>query len=147
MKYASTFSFVPLLVLLCLPTQSAAQELPYKEGTVWQVSFIRTKAGMTNDYMRNLAVNWRNNAEEAKKQGLIVSYKLFSGVPANKEDWDIMLMLEYKNMAALDGADEKWEGIYAKVMGSQDQQKIAVAKRSEIRELLGYKIVREFTLK
>jgi hypothetical protein len=147
MKFASIFSFAALLVLMCFPPQSAAQELPYKEGTVWEVSFVRAKTGMTIDYLKNLAAIWRNNCEEAKKQGLVLSYKILSGAPANKEDWDLMLMIEYKNMAVLDGADEKWEAIYAKLFGSQEQRKAGSTKRSEMREILGRKIVRELTLK
>jgi len=147
MKYASTFYFVVLLILLSLPMQSFTQELPYKEGTVWEISFIRTKPGMQNDYLENLAAIWRNSAEEAKKQGLILSYKTFLGYAANKDDWNIMGMLEYKNMAVLDGAAEKWEAIYAKVIGSQEQQKVGITKRSEMREILGDKIVREIILK
>ncbi len=147
MKYASTFSFVALLVLLSLPTQSTAQELPYKEGTVWEVTFVKTIPGMSNDYLRSLAANWRNANEEAKKQGLILSYRILSGSAANKDDWDLLLMIEYKNMAALDGANEKWEAIDAKIFGSPEQRKVLYTKRSEVREIVGSKVVREITLK
>ena len=147
MKYLSTF-FLFLFVLLLLPLQdSLSQELPYNEGTVWQVSFIRTTTGMNNDYLRNLSANWRQNCEEAKKQGMIISYKILSGYAANQEDWDLMLMIEYKNMATLDGADEKWESIYKKMIGSQEVQKVGNTKRAEMREILGRKIVREIVLK
>jgi hypothetical protein len=147
MRHSSTLLFVALLVLLCLPTQNSAQELPYKEGTVWEVTFVRTKYGMTNDYLNNLASVWRTNAEEAKKQGLLLSYKILSGLAANKDDWDLMLMIEYKNMAALDVASEKWEAISAKLVGSQEQRNLGSLKRGELREILGLKIVREITLK
>ena len=147
MKNSTTFSLVALLLFISLSTQSTAQELPYKAGTVWEVTFVRTKPGMTNDYLRNLAANWRNENEEAKKQGLLLSYKILSGSAANKDDWDLMLMVEYKNMAALDGVDEKFEAIGAKIVGSQEQQKAGYIKRSEIREIFGSKIVREISLK
>ena len=147
MKNSTTFSLVALLLFISLSTQSTAQELPYKTGTVWEVTFVRTKPGMTNDYLRNLAANWRNENEEAKKQGLLLSYKILSGSAANKDDWDLMLMVEYKNMAALDGVDEKFEAIGAKIVGSQEQQKAGYIKRSEIREIFGSKIVREISLK
>jgi hypothetical protein len=147
MKYTSAFSFVALLVLLSLRTQSAAQGLPYKEGTVWEVTFVKTMPGMSNDYLRSLAANWRNEREEAKKQGLVISYRILSGSAANKDDWDLLLMVEYKNMAALDGAEDKWEAISAKIVGSPEQRKVLYTKRSEVREILGSKIVREITLK
>jgi hypothetical protein len=127
--------------------QSTAQELPYKEGTVWEVELIRTKPGMTNDYLKNLAASWRKQCEEAKKQGLMLSYKILLGSAANKDDWDVMLIYEFKNMAALDGVGEKWEAITAKFIGSQEQVTAVYTKRSEIREVFGSKIVREISLK
>lgn len=147
MKHAGILAVIILLVLTSLPTQATAQELPYKEGTVWQVYFVRTKPGMANEYLKDLAAEWRIQNEEAKKQGLVVSYKILSGLPANKEDWDLMLMIEYKNMAALDGINEKWAAIFAKITGSQEKQILAYTNRSEMRELFGTKIVREIILK
>ena len=147
MKYLSTF-FLLLLTLLLLPLQeSLSQELPYDEGTVWSIIFIRTKPGMSNEYFRHFATNLRGEYEEAKRQGLILSYKMLFGDATNKDDWNLLLMTEYKNMAAFDGVEEKWETISAKLTGSQEQQKAGYTKRSEMRETLGTKIVREIILK
>jgi len=147
MKYLNTF-FLFLFALLLLPLQeSLSQELPYDEGTVWSIIFIRTKPGMSNEYFRHFATNLRGEYEEAKRQGLILSYKLLFGNAANKDDWDLLIMIEYKNMAAFDGVEEKWETISAKLDGSQEQQKLGYTKRSEMRETFGTKIVREIILK
>jgi hypothetical protein len=147
MKYLNTF-FLFLFALLLLPLQeSLPQELPYDEGTVWSIIFIRTKPGMSNEYFRHFATNLRGEYEEAKRQGLILSYKLLFGNAANKDDWDLLIMIEYKNMAAFDGVEEKWETISAKLDGSQEQQKLGYTKRSEMRETFGTKIVREIILK
>ena len=136
-----------LCLVVLLPANSTAQELPYKEGAVWDVTFVRTKPGMTNDYLTNLASVWRKELEEAKKQGLVLSYKILSGWAAHKDDWDLMLITEYKNMAALDGSAEKFEAIAAKVVGSQQTQKGGYVKRSEMRDIIGYKLLREIILK
>jgi hypothetical protein len=121
--------------------------LPYTEGTVWSLTFVRTKPGMTNDYIRNLASVYRKIADEMKKEGLIVSYKVLMGSAANKDDWDIMTMLEYKNMAALDGIDEKVEAIVTRTLGTEEKVKEGNVKRNEIRDILGEKIVREVIFK
>ena len=55
-------------------------------------------------------------------------------------------MVEYKNLAALDGAEEKFMNVISK-MRTEDQQKAGYIKRSEIREILGNKLVRELILK
>jgi hypothetical protein len=102
---------------------------------------------MTNDYYRNLADNWMKMNEAAKKEGLVLSYKVLYGPAANTEDWDIMLMIEYKNMAAMDGMAEKMEALSGKLLGSQDTRRTGAVKRNEIREILGGKLVREIILK
>jgi hypothetical protein len=130
-----------------LPAQSVAQGLPYTEGSVWSIGFVKTVPGMTNDYYRNLADNWLKMNEAAKKEGLVLSYKVLYGSAANTEDWDIMLMIEYKNMAAMDGMAEKMEALSGKLLGSQDTRRVGAVKRNEIREILGGKLVREIILK
>ena len=136
MKYLSTF-FLFLFVLLLLPLQeSLSQELPYDEGTVWSITFIRTKSGMTNEYLRHFANNLRGEYEEGKKQGLILSYKLLLGNAANKEDWNLLLMAEYKNMAALDGIEEKWEAIDAQINRfSQNSRRLAIPNAARCAKL------------
>jgi hypothetical protein len=138
--------FILLIGVICLPLINHAQELPYTEGTVWDITFVRTKPGMELDYMKSLAAEWQKQNEELKKQGVILSYKLLYGSPANQEDWDLMLMVEFKNMAALDGIVGKYMDVINK-MRSKDQQISGYIKRSEMRDVLGDKIVRELILK
>jgi hypothetical protein len=147
MKLLSILFAAGLLLLLSLPAQSVAQGLPYTEGSVWSIGFVKTVPGMTNDYYRNLADNWLKMNEAAKKEGLVLSYKVLYGSAANTEDWDIMLMIEYKNMAAMDGMAEKMEALSGKLLGSQDTRRVGAVKRNEIREILGGKLVREIILK
>jgi hypothetical protein len=147
MKLIFTILAAAFLLSFSLPTQSVAQGLPYTEGSVWSVGFVKTKPGMTNDYYKNLAENWQKTNEAAKKEGLVLSYKILSGPAANTEDWDVMLLVEYKNLAALDGMAEKMEALSARMMGSQDQRKVGAIKRNEIRDYLGAKLVREIILK
>jgi hypothetical protein len=58
-----------------------------------------------------------------------------------------MTMIEYKNMAALDGLDEKWAAVYAKSIGTEQEQRTGSQQRGKIRDILGEKIVREVILK
>jgi hypothetical protein len=147
MKLMSVLFAAALLLSLSLPARSVAQGLPYTEGSVWSIGFVKTVPGMTNDYYKNLADNWMKMNEAAKKEGLVLSYKVLYGPAANTEDWDIMLMIEYKNMAAMDGMAEKMEALSGKLMGSQDTRRVGAVKRNEIREILGGKLVREIILK
>lgn len=135
------------LLTLCFSLSAFAQEIPYKDGSVWSITFIKTKPGMTYDYLRSLASTWRKVNEQAKKEGLILSYKILSGDAVNRDDWDLLLLTEHKNMASLDGLDEKYQAIAIKIEGSEDKQKAIMSSRVEMREILGSKLAREIFLK
>jgi hypothetical protein len=126
---------------------SAERRLPYTEGNVYVMTFIRTRAGRTNDYLKNLRAVYQKVMEDAKSQGLILSYKVFLGSAANHGDWDVMTMIEYKNMAAFDGLQEKWEGIYARSIGNEQEQRSGSQERGKVRDILGEKVTREIVLK
>ena len=125
-------------------TQSTA---PYTEGGVWQITMVKTKTGMGDDYLKALASIFKSTNDEAKKQGIIKDYKILIGDAATQQDYDILLMVEYPNMAALDGLRDKTDPIGAKMVGSEDQQRQLAVKRLEIREIMGDKTMREITLK
>ena len=125
-------------------TQSTA---PYTEGGVWQITMVKTKPGMSDDYLKALAKIFKSTNDEAKRQGLITDYKILAGDAATQQDYDILLMVEYPNMAALDGLRDKTDPIAAKTIGTEDQQRQLAVKRLEIREIMGGKTMREITLK
>jgi hypothetical protein len=81
--------------------------------------------------------------DEAKKEGLIVSYTIFSATPKNPNEPDLYLVTEYANMAALDGLDAKMSAIDAKIFGSLKQAGAKSAERESIRTVLGSEIIRE----
>jgi hypothetical protein len=126
---------------------SAQSDAPYTEGGVWQLTMVKTKYGMTDDYLKGLAKTFRGTLEEAKKQNLILDYKILIGSSANPQDYDILLMVESKDMAALDNSREKFDPIAKKIEGTLDQQRATAVKRTEIREIMGDKLMREVTLK
>jgi hypothetical protein len=126
---------------------SAQSDAPYTEGPVWNITMVKTKPGMSDDYLKGLVKTFKGTLEEAKKQDLVVDYKVLIGDAANAQDFNILLMVESKNMAAFDNAREKFDPIARKVEGSLDQQRATATKRLEIREIMGDKLMREVTLK
>jgi hypothetical protein len=143
-----------LIMITCLAVFAAftglcraQSDAPYTEGSVWNVTMVKTKYGMSDDYLKGLAKTFKGTLDEAKKQNLIMDYKILIGDAANPQDYDILLMVESKNMAAFDDAREKFDPIARKVEGSPDQQRTTATKRVELREILGSKLMREITLK
>jgi len=126
------------------PSQSDA---PYTEGPVWNITMVKAKYGMGDEYLKGLAKTFKGGLDEAKKQNLILDYKILLGNAATPQDFDILLMVESKNMAALDNGREKFDPIARKIVGTTDQQQAMAVKRLDIREIMGSKLMREITLK
>jgi len=125
----------------------AQSDAPYTEGPVWNVTMIKVKPGMAEEYLKSLNKTLKLSLEEGKKQNLIVDYKILLGNAATPQDFDIMVMVESKNMAALDNGREKFDPIARKIVGTTDQQQAIAVKRLDIREIIGTKLMREITLK
>jgi hypothetical protein len=84
--------------------------------------------------------------EAARKAGLITGYSVYQAQARSPQDANLILTVNYPNMAALDRTDEA-DAIRAKVMGSLDAQDKATMDRESMRELLGSQLIRELILK
>ena len=149
MKITKTLQIVTLATLslgiasLC----SAQSDAPYTEGPVWNITMVKVKPGMGDEYLKGLAKTLKGTLDEAKKQNLVLDYKILLGNAGTPQDFDILIMVESKNMAALDNGREKFDPIARKVVGTTDQQQAMAVKRLDIREIMGTKLMREITLK
>ena len=129
------------------PSTAAATGVPYTEHFVWEITLVKTKAGLDDDYLRSIAQTFKGTMEEEKKQGVIMDYKVLIGDASDRNDFNILLMVEYKNMAAFDGLRQKTDPIAQKMIGGEEQLRQGSMKRMELREILGSKTMREITLK
>ena len=126
---------------------SGGSTAPYTEGSVWTLSMIKTKTGLGDEYLKQITGTVKPVYEEAKKQKIILSYKILNGEASTPHDFNILILVEYPNMAAFDTLRDKMDPLLAKVMGSEDQRKDMAVKRLDVREILGTKTMREITLK
>jgi hypothetical protein len=139
---------VALLGLFSLSSTIAiADDKPYTEGSVWTLSMIRVKAGMFDVYMRDVLPMRKRIDDEAKKQGLLLSSHVLSGSASGKDDFDVLFLDEFKNWAAFDGIDAKYDAIMSKIIGSEEKQVQLMTKRIEVREILGDKHMQELLIK
>ena len=136
-----------MLALAIVAPSGLAQDKPYKEGSVWSVTFIKVKPGMFDTYIRDLSSNRRPLMEQGKKDGLILQEKMLAGESAGREDFDLILMVEYKNWAAFDGLSDKFRTLAQKIVGSEDKQQQMMIKRTDVREILGTKNMQEIHYK
>ena len=146
MHIRNSFAVLAFAVLPALVLPAIAQDKPYKEGSVWALTFIKVKPGMFDVYMRDVGPIRKQVMDEAKKQGLVLSYKLFGGISANHADWDVLFMDEYKNWAAFDGLTQKFEAIQGKLIGNEEKRTRLMIKRTDVREIVGEKVMQELIL-
>jgi len=136
-----------LVALLIVGVSVYAQvNRPYRNGSVWNVSFIRIKPGMDTAYMNYIAGQWKSEQEAQKKDGNILSYKVLSVEAHTPGEWNLMLMTEYKSLAAMEANEDKAEAVAQRVVGNDERQMQGYRERLEIREVMGARLAREIIL-
>ena len=151
MKKITIALFSMLFASLLISSTILAQDAPvYTEGSVWNLTFVKIKANMGEDYLKGLSKTWKSSMDELVRQKLLKSYKILMGDAANPQDFDLILMTEFENYASFDPdpeRDKKRDEVEKKirdVMGEEFQK--TVANYSTLREITGRKTMREIFL-
>jgi hypothetical protein len=142
------------------PTQSAptapaqairslksSSKMPDADEPVWVMTFVKTKSGSSDEYLKSITGLLKPIFDEEKKQKIILDYKILSGDAAGDRDFNVIIMAQYPNSAALNGLRERTEPIIDLIIGPADKRRDLAAKRLDIREILATKTMREITLK
>ena len=140
---------VAVFATLLLPafTQAQTPVRPFHDGPVWDVGFIKVKPGVGLKYMNWLATEWKTEQEALKKAGLILDYKVIETEAHGTNDWDLMLMTEFKDLATMEAQEDKREDVANKATNSNDQKMIAgYEERMSWREIVGGRLAREIVL-
>ena len=133
--------------LLLLGASVYAQMVrPTHGGTVWELSFIHVKPGMDSAYDKYLASDWKKEQEALKSAGMILSYKVIETEAHSPTDWNLMLMVEYKDLTSLEANEDKADAMLEKMFGGDEKVMQGYKERSEIREVLGTRLAREIIL-
>ncbi len=137
------------VVSLACAIPALAQDEPraYENGGVWDVSYITTKPGHFDDYMKYLAGPWRDQQEALKKGGYVLDYKVLSLADARDGEADLMLLVEWKNMAAFDAPPSVGDAVVKQVFGSVAASTKAGVDREAIRHVGSDVLTRELILK
>lgn len=140
---------VAAALALGLSSAAIAQNAPrtYDLGPVWQISYIETKPGMFDDYMAYLNSTWRGIQEADRARGDVLDYRVLAVDNPRDGEADVILMIQYKNMAVFDRSLEENEAVTAKAFGSLPKSNQAAVSRESIRVLRGGLTARELKFK
>jgi len=123
--------------------QAQDNERNYEQGSVWTIGHIETKPGYFNAYMNNLENEWLRFIKAQQEDGDVLSYKVLSIISTRDGEPDLMLLVEWKNMAVFDRSAEYFEEMTVRLAGSIDEQVNRNIKREDLRNLRGGQMARE----
>lgn len=150
-KILRTFMAAMLITFIFNPVSLFAQSDLFNQGTVWQLTFIKIKANMDDDYLKGLSKTWKSSMDMMVKDKLIKSYKVLKGPAANKADFDLLLMIETDNMASFDpnvDRDKKIADMEKRIIdGMGEEYRKTIVNYESLREITGTKVMREIFLK
>jgi hypothetical protein len=147
MKRNHTLVCSLIVLILAVSVVVVAQvNRPYHNGSVWTISFIKMKPGMDTAYLNYIASDWKREQEALKKDGQTISYKVLTTEAHSSNDWNIMLMTEYKDLATMEANETKADNLAQTVVGSDEKQMQGYRDRLQIREVLETRLARENVL-
>jgi hypothetical protein len=124
----------------------AQMNRPFHHGSVWSVSFIQVKPGMDVAYLTYLTTDWKREQEAQKSAGIILAYKVLTTEGHSSNDWNLMLLTEYKDLATMEASEKKVDALAQKVIGTDEKQMQGYKDRLAIREVMGTRLAREVIL-
>jgi len=137
---------IAVLVLTLSVAVYAQVSRPFRNGSVWSIGFIQMKPGMETAYLTYIADGWKRGQEALKKDGQIISYKVLTTETHGSNDWNIMLMTEYKDLATMEANEAKADNLAQTVTGNDEKQMQGYRDRLQIREVLEVRTAREIVL-
>ena len=148
---------IKILVLILALTFGAGGSLaelePYVDyeisDAVWSITTIKVAANMDDAYLAAIKSAWAEGNEAAIKLGHIEEYAIFRSDLPQSGDFNLVLMVKYKNTADLAPNKEKYEA-WIKEWGdarTESWAEFAGKNIAGMREITGQYLMREITLK
>jgi hypothetical protein len=135
------------LLLSTFCSAQAAPARPFHDGPVWDITFVKVKAGFDLKYTSFIANEWKKEQEALKKANLILDYKVIATEAHSLADWDMMLMVEYKDLATMEANGDKMEAVAMQALSTDETKTLEGYKtREEWREIVGTRLAREIIL-
>ena len=119
----------------------------YKEGPVWQIMTFRTAPGKTEISLKNIATVWEHQLKLAVEKNVLVDYKVLTKWSSGPEDWNIMVIEIFPNMASYDTFWEDGAAFDEETVDTPEFQERFERLESTGTEFLGTVIAREVHLK
>jgi len=118
----------------------------WKDGSVIVMTFVRTRTGQDLAYLDAVADTWKKQQEALKNEGIIVSYKVWQGNAASEQDFNIVLMTEYKDFRVMEENADK-QTVILQTIARETQTSSQVLTDEKVREFFGTRTGRNIVLR
>ncbi len=120
----------------------------YEEGPVWQIMTFRAAPGKTELHLKNIATAWEHQLKLAVQKNVLVDYKVLTKWSSSPDDWNIMVIEIFPNMASYDTFWKDWAAIDAETVDTPEfQERLGQLKSTADTQFLGTVFAREVRLK
>ena len=140
------------LTFALLATFAFADLTPWKDYEVsegvWSVTTVKVAANMDDAYLEGLKQTWVASNEVAKKLGQIQDYKIFRSDLPQSGDFNMMLVVIFKNTGELGPNKARYEAFIKEWGEARNKQTTEFAQQNypAMRELTGQYYMREIKL-
>ena len=137
--------FVAITTLIAQPRET------WNVGeSVYVISTIDLEPNVDAQYLNQMRRTWGNNMDVFVSEGLVEEYHIFQSVNQYDGDFDLLLMVKYKNLAMFDSNkknNKRWDDAQAKARKKLSQEKVEqiTATFPKMRTILDQKMMREIT--
>ena len=118
----------------------------YDEGPVWHMIYVRTGPGQREAYLDSLSGTWTAQVELAEEMGFVLDHHVLTKWPTSPDDWDVLIIEIFPDMAAYDTFWEDWARVDAAILESREDEAEVSARVTAERTLLGIHVAREVFL-
>ena len=155
MKSRTSISVAAMFILVATLTnpQTASGQTAqvaidtYEQGPVWQIMTFRTDPGKTELYLKNIATEWEHQLKLAVEKEVLLDYKVLTKWSSNPDDWNVMVIEIFPNMASYDTFWEDWAEIDAETVDTPEFEARFGRLESTGTQFLGTVFAREVFLK
>jgi hypothetical protein len=137
--------FASLLALAFFAIQAGSAQQPETPGeAVWAVDFVKVKSGMFEQTMTYLDYGWVPAREEAMQEGTILNYHRIAEQSQKTQEWDILLMTQYRNQAAYDARESAFAPLLAEVL-LKNRSKLSPLNKKDLYDIVDSRVLHDFS--
>lgn len=135
-------------MVLCAPLLGAQAGSPNTTpGTVSRVTLLRINPGHGDMFWQDLRQHSLPIWEEQKRRGLITNYSVSTKTTTeNPTDWNVALMVTYKNWGTLDGFGARNDSLTRAHYGSTEARTAAALARIPHADVVSSLLIRDQTV-